>query len=106
MATMAAGAFRKYLENSTMLAETTARFIEKLKLRIDGSQLHNGRQVGFRHLAEGVLDTQVLIIQNTEAHSRIGWHEPMLGIEAREKESLRVIPSDRAQGKTVLNLTP
>ena len=70
------------------LAETIARFIEKLNLKIAGAYLHDyGGHVGFRLLVSGVSNPQALIIQNTEAYSRLGWHEPMLGIEARQKES-------------------
>ena len=62
------------------LAETTTRFIEKLRLQISAVYLHDyGAQVGFRLLTCGVISPRCLIIQNSEAYHSIGWRAPMWG---------------------------
>jgi pimeloyl-ACP methyl ester carboxylesterase len=70
------------------LAETIARWIEKLDLNISAAYLHDyGGHVGFRLLARNVVHPRAIVIQNTEAYRSEGWRDPMRGIEARQKES-------------------
>lgn len=69
------------------LADTIAQWIESLDLIISAAYLHDyGGHVGFRLLTRGSFRPKALIIQNTEAYRGEGWHEPMRGIETRQKE--------------------
>lgn len=77
-----------YRYSFDQLADTIARFIEKLQLNVDAAYLHDyGGHVGFRLLARKCIAPRALIIQNTDAYSGEGWREPMRGIEARQRES-------------------
>ena len=82
------GTQKPYAYTFDGLADTTARWIEKLDLTIAATYLHDyGGHVGFRLIARNVINPQALIIQNTEAYLGDGWRDPMRGIEARQTES-------------------
>ena len=79
---------QKYTYTFDGLADTIARWIDKLGLEISAVYLHDyGGHVGFRLLARNCFSPQALMIQNTEAYLGDGWRDPMRGIEARQRES-------------------
>jgi len=77
------------------LAGTIDGFIQTLRLDVSAVYLHDyGAQAGFRLLTRGALAPRAVIIQNAEAFARIGWLEPMRGIERRTSE-----PHDQARAR-------
>jgi pimeloyl-ACP methyl ester carboxylesterase len=77
-----------YLYSFDRLADTMARWIEKLKLNVAAVYLHDyGGHIGFRLLLRNCIHPRAMIIQNTEAYYGIGWRDPMRGIDARQKQS-------------------